>query len=1034
MPLLRFAPYRVIAETIAERLAEAPHLEVLVASGGVANAIATELLRRKPDGVAALRIETIETFARRVVNAAGDLPRVAHEGERRLAMRTAVQRVDDPMMESRGIAAMIERSWRDMRDGGMTRAGFESRLRATRGLRSPARTRLVLRAWREYERLIAQLGAIDPADLLSRAADVIASGQAPIAPQLVAGFYDLTGAQRTVIEALRGTGKLDAVYVPAAAGDAYRFAQPFVDGFDATQPRDGETTLPPWFLAQYNTRTIELRETCRAAGDLLRDGVPAHDIGIVARTLEPYDIALLNRFAIEEGFALTAAEETPLVAHRLGRALTTLLRVREHGFPRGEVIELVRDGFEPKRTVDIDEIDLATRRARIAGGTSDELKPLARSAAIDAYIAIVIEIESLAPGATLGGNETAEFLTNAIARFRIETELDLAAAEAIDTVAATFRRTAKWNVRFDAATILDALAQESLRLPNPHPLPTLFCADVMRFRGRSFAHLFAIRMQDDLFPQRRLDDPLLPDQDRRALGLREIGDGRDEERMLFQLLLDGTQTLHFSFAGGDGFGKVLRPSPLLKSFVIGQQPERRAELLKNFGAAFVRNAGVSPAGPAASRRRQLQLLAKFGTRSVFDGYLFAEHDDDALRSRLASVLTSVSPTQLEDFGECPQKFFFKYILGVRDIDDPEHELQLNARDKGKLDHGILEQFYSGLTDDDFARLTAAVPQLESSGVGARLDTLVDDAFATLARDIPPFNLTMRDIERTATKRILREFVAHDLADLKATGFRPKHFEYRFGTARHGKVSDHPEPFVIVIPSTGTARSATEASMTRGTFPSNSLSPPQRGEGPRSGGEGSLLQSPVPLIRPSATFSLRGGEKDVDGEGWLGMTASHPPIFLHVDGTIDRIDARPGGYRIVDYKGGKATRHKDLGGKIDRGVRLQLALYAMAVSQFFAAESKSVSGTIKPLVTGETNARKFAFELAEKELELRETLDLFVASILDGVFPAFPADDDSDFNACKYCPVNHSCRTRHDFAEKYVITRYGEPRTLLGGSE
>ena len=43
-----------------------------------------------------------------------------------------------------------------------------------------------------------------------------------------------------------------------------------------------------------------------------------------------------------------------------------------------------------------------------------------------------------------------------------------------------------------------------------------------------------------------------------------------------------------------------------------------------------------------------------------------------------------------------------------------------------------------------------------------------------------------------------------------------------------------------------------------------------------------------------------------------------------------------------------------------------------------------------------------------------------------------AIDDADFNACKYCPVNHSCRTKHDFAEKYLITRHNEPRTLLGG--
>jgi RecB family exonuclease len=993
--LLHLAHYRDIAAEVADRLIAGGGVEVLVASSGVANAIVTEVLRRKPNGVAGLRLETIETFARRVVNAGGEFPRVAGEAERRLAMRTAVGNIDDPMMESRGIAAMIDRSWRDVRDGGLTLAEFESRARNTR-LRNPARTKLVVRAWRDYGRLIDQLDAIDPADLLRRAAAVIESDRVTIAPQIVAGFYDMTGAQRRVIEALRQTGKLEAVYVPAADGDAYRFAEPFIALFDR-QSGNPATRQPTWSVAQYDTRTIELQETCREVAALLRSGTAAGDIGIVARTLEPYDIALLNRFAAAEGFTLSTGEETPLVAHRLGRAIATLLHLREDGFPRGEVIELVRAGFEPKRPVIIDEVDLATRRAGIAGGTSEELQALARNSAIAAYLDVVEEIESLAPAATQTGEEAAAFLAAAVARFRIETELDLAAAEAIDTVAATFRRTSKWNVRFDAATIIDALQNETLRQPTTdNRQPAVFCSDVMRFRGRSFTHFFAVRMQDELFPQRRLDDPLLPDHDRRTIGVREIGDGRDEERMLFQLLLDGAETIHFSFAGGDGFGKTLRPSPLLKSFVIERQPERKTELLKNFGAAFVRSAGACPERnrrvPPASRRRQLQLLAKAGTQSVFDGYLFAERDDEMLRAKLANALTSVSPTQLEDFGECPQKFFFKHILGVRDIDDPEHELQLNARDKGKLDHAILERLYRDMDDDAFNRAVAALPQLDAA-IGERIDTLVDESFANLVRDIPPFNPTMREIERAATKRILREFVAHDLADLEATGFRPKHFEYRFGKTRGGVVADHEEPFVIAI-------------------------------GSRESGVGS--RSNVVSIsdaggRNAPTIDLRPPTPD-------------PRTYLRVDGTIDRIDARPGGYRIIDYKGGKATRHKDLGGKIDRGVRLQLALYAMAVSQFFGADAASVSGAIKPLVTSETNARKFAFALAEKEAALRETLDLFVTSILGGVFPAFPADDDADFNACKYCPVNHSCRTRHDFAEKYLVTRHGEPRTLLGGGD
>ena len=994
MPLLRLLHYRDIAAEVSDRLSAGDGIEVLVASGGVANAIADRLLRHKPEGFVGLRIETIETFARRIVNAAGEFPRTAEDAERRLAMRTAVRSIEDPMMESRGIAGMIDRSWRDVRDGGLTLAEFESRSRNAR-LRNAARTKLVIRAWREYERLIGQLNAIDPADLLRRAAAIIESGNVDLAPQIVAGFYDMTGAQRRIIEALQSAGKLEAIYIPVAEGDAYRFAEPFIARFDR-QPGNPATRQPTWDVAQYDTRTIELRETCRKVAALLQSGIAARDIGIVARTLDPYDIALLNRFAATEGFALSTGEETPLVAHRLGRGMATLLRLRENGFPRGEVIELLRDGFVPKRSIDIDEIDLATRRAGIAGGTSEELKPLTRNSAIAAYVAVVEELESVAPDVTQSGGEVAEFLEYATGRFRIETELDLCAAEAIDIIASTFRRTGKWSVMFDAATVIETLQNEAVSAPTPHtPLPEIFCSDVMRFRGRSFAHLFAIRMQDDLFPQRRLDDPLLPDYDRQRLEVREIGDGRDEERMLFQLLLDGAAMIHFSFAGGDGFGKTLRPSPLLKNFVIVMQPERKTALLKNFGAAFIRHpgsagvppavgsdvwtqAGGTPALPGASRR-QLQLLAKMGTTSVFDGYLFAENDDESLRAKLANALTSVSPTQLEDFGECPQKFFFKHILGVRDVDDPEHELQLNARDKGKLDHGILERFYRGLEDDDFHRAVAALPRLEVV-IGERIDSLVDDAFATLAQNIPPFNPTMREIERTATKRILREFVAHDLADLEVTGFRPKHFEYRFGKTRHSAVPDHPEPFVITI-------------------------------GGRESGAGS--RSNVVSISDTR----------------------HPTpdtLDLRIDGTIDRIDARPGGYRIVDYKGGKATRHKDLGGKIDRGVRLQLALYAMAVSQFFGAEAADVSGAIKPLVTSETHARKFAFELADKEAALRETLGLFVASILDGVFPAFPADDDADFNACKYCPVNHSCRTRHDFAEKYLITRHGEPRMLLGG--
>ncbi|HVR40716.1 MAG TPA: PD-(D/E)XK nuclease family protein, partial [Thermoanaerobaculia bacterium] len=663
-------------------------------------------------------------------------------------------------------------------------------------------------------------------------------------------------------------------------------------------------------LQNYDTRSEELQNVAAEIAALLAAGVEPKAIGIVARALDPYDAHLLARFAREHGFATTLRDEAPLLAHRIGRGVASLLRIRDRGFPRAEVLELVRDGLKTNTRIDVDRADAETRRARIAGGTSEELRSVRRrSSILDDYIALVSELEDLTARIDLG---------RMTSLFRLDTDTDLEAADAIDEIADLFKRASIWNKGLDIASIIDALEHVSLS-----PLPTAHCqlvwaGDVMRFRGRTFEHLFAVRMQDDLFPQRRNDDPLLPDTDRRILGIREIGDGADEERLLFRLLHDGTtKQLHFSYAGGDGFGKVLRASRFVRGLPLST-PEPRDH------------------ATAQPRQRALHLLVKSGTRSPFDGYLAPE----ILRERISVALRSVTPTQLEDFGECPQKFLLKHILGVVDIDDPERDAQIHHREKGNLDHRILERFYRGWT--------ASADDL------ARLEELVDDEFAQLETNAPPFNRTVRAIEQRATKRNLRDFVVNDQIDLANCGLEPKFFEYRFGAKwRERGGADRDEPFMV----------------------------------------------------------------DAGG------------IPVRVEGQIDRIDVGGNRFRIVDYKSGKALRHQNLGEKIDRGVRLQLALYAMAVSEFFGVDASRVSGTIKPLIIGDGKG-KFAFELAEKSGGLHETLAIFINAIQQGRFPAFPNDRDDEFNSCKYCPVNHSCRTKHDAEEKYAVQQKHDPRTLL----
>jgi RecB family exonuclease len=892
MPLsaLRSATYPQIASLIAQRLADArkdtdpfapwPE-EVVVASGGLANAITRELLQRIPNGIAGLQLHTLETLARRIVNAAGEFPRVASEAERRLAMRTAVRLVDDAMLESRGIAAMLERSYRDVRDSGFTLRAFERRVHsAERSLRNARRTRTIIEVWYAYERLISRLGAIDPADLLERAA-VLPKTK----PQIVAGFYDMTGVQRKLIEAL------DPVlqFIPTV-GQA-----------------------PPPVVIEYETKHAELESVCDEVRALLDRGVKPDAIGITARSLDPYDARLIHRFAAARGFGTTFAEETPLIAHRIGRALVNLLRIRERGFPRAEVLELVRDGVRTKTRIDVNQADADTRRFRIAAGTAAELRLIRRnSRAVEDYISVVAELEAL--------TELSPVEALQAPLFRYETETDLAAADEVTAVAEMFQRAKAWNIRFDNNAVIDALEQRTLVARSTGQI---FLGDVMKLRGRAFEHLFLVRAQDDLFPQRRVEDPLIPDSDRRALTLREIGTGRDEEQLLFDL----SAATRISYASSDGFGKILRKSRFVKPLPVTscRLPDTRQP---------------------ATGNRQLQLLAQSGTNSRFDGYI------PSLTDKFKDKLQTVSPTQLEDFGECPQKFLLKHILGVVDIDDPERELQINHRDKGTIDHRILERFYRSLSVDDIVAATASLPLLPPS-ITSRLASLIDEAFDNLEQEAPPFNRTLRTIERNATKRILRDFVAADFADLEEKGLMPKYFEYRFGAkyAARGRV-DHPEPFVI-------------------------------------------------------------------------QAAGMP---IKVEGSIDRIDLGIGRLRIVDYKSGKATRHQKLGEKIDRGVRLQLALYAMAASQFL--EATDVGGAIKPLVLG-PKASLYEFELAEKRERLVETLDLFAHAISEGRFPAFPNERDEEFNSCKYCPVNHSCRTKHEPDERYAIAQLKDPRTLLG---
>src|SRR5438045_2521526 len=224
-------------------------VESIVASRGVAESISRALLADDSRPIAALQLQSLETLARRVLNDAGEYPRVASDAERRLAMRVAARAVDDPMMSGRGIASMLERTYRDVRDSGLT----------IKQLRM--RRRVAMRAFGEYEKLIAAIGAIDPSELFTRAAAVIDLG-ANVATQIVAGFYDMTGVQLAFIDALDRAGKIESIHVPSTEAFARRFIEHFGAPHPSLSPQRGERVLEErvrgsWSVAAHDRADTE---------------------------------------------------------------------------------------------------------------------------------------------------------------------------------------------------------------------------------------------------------------------------------------------------------------------------------------------------------------------------------------------------------------------------------------------------------------------------------------------------------------------------------------------------------------------------------------------------------------------------------------------------------------------------------------------------------------------------------------------------------------------------------------------------------
>lgn len=984
---LHFGRYQDIASSLAAQLhSELPasalraSAHLLVPSRSAASAVTSALLGLRPGGVAGIYFNTIELLASRIVNAAGHFPPFISETQRQILLRKSVEAAGHPLLAAHGIETMVGRSLRDLRDSGSSVNELAARL-AARRKGAEDRHEAFIAAARLYEEYLRALGLIETHDLIGHAIRLLEEG-ATVEPQILFGFYDMTGLQQKLLEALMKKNLVIAGWLPipvSGAGqipEAYGYASAFVSRLrdsasDVNPITHGSATDASLTVRSLPTPRDEMREISRSIRRLLDDGVHPSTIGIVSRAIDPSQERIALQFAREFSFAIGIPRKRALNAHRIGRSIIRVLSLAGSRYPRGAVIELMRDGFltDPvSNPREIDRVDRLTRRHRIAGGTPAEVdlaisgaekrsgKPLSELVPYAEAVRDLDRVVSTIPPAGSGA-EWSKLLNAFCARFRLRTADDIAAVEAIEELSRELDSLEKARVPIlprEVARSIEGITISSA----PDDKDAVWFGDVMRMRGLSFEHLFCFAMQEDRLPQRRIPDPILTDRDRTLVGLSIIGDGRAEEELLFQLMVDAVKRQgEFSFARADGFGKELRPSPLLPRIGQLQRIDLPADPamdlfprpLSEREQRMREVAGAAPGGssPSESLHRKLRLAASVGARSRYDGYIDL---DERLQAEIRRRLETISPSWFEDFGDCPQKFLFRRLLGADELENPEHEPAINQREKGGLDHRILERFYREADQETLFGFDAAATSSLPPELRELLRTIVIEEFAAFDQEYPPFNPRIRDLEREITLTSLERFIAGDIEEMAASGFRPAFYEFTFGPSS-SREPDYPDAVAIALPS----------------------------------------------------------------------------MEISVRGTIDRID-RKGEmyYRIIDYKAGTATRYGGIARRIDAGQKLQLALYALAAESLFEADPSRISGAIRPVGTDGRLKEGHTFELGQVRELLLENLNLFASAILEGRFPALPDDE----GACRYCTMKLTCRSRHDPEDRRRMRRFANAAELL----
>ncbi|MEX2492968.1 MAG: PD-(D/E)XK nuclease family protein [Nitrospirales bacterium] len=544
---------------------------------------------------------------------------------------------------------------------------------ATERLQGVVGLHAMLQAWSE------QLGVGLPDDLTQSIISWIA--QSPFIGKLSAvlyyGFYDITQVQLSLLEEVARATTV-TVFFPLFKGDTSQFAQRFLDrhllkagvvhhsiqgSVESFPPEPTQVWSPHVQVVNAVGPEGELTFACKAIAQHVEEtGYGWHEIGVVARNLEPY-LSYFPRIFEAHRIPFGTTATRPLLEEPVAKVWWMLAGLREEQFGWRNMLDVVTSpsyrsltNAEPLVSAHAPIWVQAVHHFRIIGGQEDwaRLDQVAQdSGAIHTWqpssgVSLEEASESLHTLAEIVGVLIADCqalpavgsigeLTEAFQRL-VDKHLwspadhpSFAQDEACDE-----RREGVMNGFEQAIASLEQLDRvdqqvtwdqwlelfrsilERTRLPLLRQTPMgVQILDVMAARGRPFKTLFVLGMNDHVFPRVVREDAFIRDRDRQVLAeslgykIDEKMTGFDEEALLFALLQQSAQDhLYLLYQRADENGRPLIPSSFLR------EPVARAESEIAFPVGLRDRSSLSVVSAAQTTPQESRLRLILEGRSI----------------------------------------------------------------------------------------------------------------------------------------------------------------------------------------------------------------------------------------------------------------------------------------------------------------------------------------------------------------------------------------------------------------------------------